>query len=97
MSVPDALLKVEDDTEKCLLCDKKVVKGEKFQTLTNSGWLNLKEKAKCWSEVNIPNSDNYQHFSLVYDSVAEMEDSFGKTHKKCRIVFSNKYEIYKKR
>ena len=80
-SLPSSFLKVDDRTNKCLLCYRKLLKNEKCNILSGKGWSNLQAVAHTWSNIMIPVEDPIQNFIYVYNQVKNVTEAFGKVHK----------------
>eukprot|EP00794_Sanderia_malayensis_P019637 gene19637-21580_t len=98
MAFSKSFLSLESEHEtKCLLCRGTLDNKEKKHSLTDSGWVKLKELSLLWRDINIDLKDKYHNFTNVSESICEKEEAFGSVHNTCRVIFRTKASSYLKR
>ena len=84
----------QQETERCLLCDKEILQNDNTSCLTTDGWSSFIKNAKEWNSLNIPPDDKFHNFIFVYDAVRGKTTPFGKRHVQCRVDFGSKIKRY---
>ena len=71
----------------CLLCLQEIKKSDKTaQSFSIKIWPALKRTAELWSNIEIDVDDKY-FYKRVYNKVKDVDEAFGRAHKKCRTYF----------
>ena len=83
------------DENLCLLCENEIGK-EKKTAFGEKGWNNVTEKAREWSNLNIPQNDQCYGFTKVFEKI-EGTNLAGYAHNSCRIKFRTKCELFRQR
>ena len=86
----NSYLKLDNDEELCLLCQKCISYKRRVKQFENDGWQNLKGKSVEWKDINIPENDSKFMFTTVYSRIKDTESAFGNSHENCRITFLTK-------
>ena len=75
----------------CQICQKEIKKKEKHRTNVDlSG--KLRDLAKEWKKLRIPENDRLACFPLVYDRICNLDK--GNLHEICRLEFGTKLKKY---
>ena len=57
----------KNDEEKCLLCDRTIVKKDKVTKCSENNWESLRKTAEEWSTINLHETHAHFLFAAVHD------------------------------
>ena len=81
----------------CWICAEKVNKSAKTRTITENAWPKIRQDAKDWKELNIPEDHRFFQYKLAFDCIKDCDKPIGPIHANCRTSFQTKLSTFKEK